>query len=287
MSKKQAAETAETQDEQIEAPEAEQPKRQHDKGWSPERSRASIRRATGAVRGSDLNPPQPDYEPRKSSDVYLAMHFGNVPEDMHGDAPQIAKSYLDEAKQAWREVDQARGSILRNEMETEARRLDQLDQYAQQRKQAAENAVHKAVERIDQEIEASHELTANELKPTRDETPLLATWQATLANKSADELREIVAGAITDRNHLVLKATLGAPEWMIPMGTTRPEMLRRFENELGQGRARFRDQLHDLRKRMDQTQRAVTEHFDNVLSPLQKADLKRARERQQAVKDIG
>lgn len=291
--------------ERIEGPEA----RKNPPGWSPEKTRASIRRATGAVKGSDIRPPRPDYEPKQSSVAYLSTTFGSIPSDVAGspdreqaealtvpvsmaDSPvgEPVIAALEDVREAWAEVDRARGPILSNEMETRHKRLDQLDQFAAARRQRAEQAVDGALEEIDAAIADANGAAVESLKPRPNDAAMVSMWQAALSNKSHDELRKIVSGAIESGDKITLQASLGAPEWMVELGASRGELMRRYEETIpaheGYSLASYRDALNRMRERIAATRQVVGEHFDGVLGPQDRADLRRAREQQAAAAKV-
>ncbi|MDZ7750003.1 MAG: hypothetical protein U5K43_15470 [Halofilum sp. (in: g-proteobacteria)] len=111
-----------------------------------------------------------------------------------------------------------------------------------------------------------------------------------LANRKPDDLRSIVKQAIEAGDTRTLQATLGAPEHIVALGASRAEMMRKYEDQgpvVGNySVATYRDRLRQLKERLGHTRKSVREHFDGVLTPQQKADLKKARERQAAAQNL-
>jgi hypothetical protein len=245
-------------------------------GWHPERQRHPR-----GVRGSDLSSafrPE-DLAPQKSSESYLDVEFGHIGDDVPGQAANAARDAVEHAKRAWSQVDQARPALLSNVMQTREARLDELDRLNEGNRASANQALDNAVQAVEKEIEAADWLTKNDLKPTKDEAPVISVWASQLSSKSGEELHTIVANAIEDGQWDVLKATLGSPDWLVPLGQARRDMLMaQLENKRFDGRAQYRERLKQVRDQLKRTRQVATRHFDNAIDPMQRADLEKARQ---------
>ena len=231
---------------------------------------------------ADTKPGVP--RPPQHSEAYLGVNFGVVKNpELTREVGKAVSTHLEAAKRVWAEVDKRRPAILANAMETPARNLAQLDEYAQAQRKRVDVLMNEAGEAIVDELARIERQVDEALTPADKEVVRVENLATHLARQTPERRHEIIQGAIEDGHYPTIKAALGSPAWLTGMTKGEHEIARaRFKDRMVPGTLAYQDNLHKLYGQVENATKQFAKHFNELLSADEKRTLANAKGSAQA-----